>query len=94
MRREPQPRGRQNRIWLLGVSPSADGLALLLCRKSRWTRSDPVFCVAERTWNFPSLGLIGLDPTALFLSWDCLQYHDRSQTYTAVDSEGLGRSAE
>lgn len=91
---EPQPRGRQNYIWLVGVSPSADEQALLLCRKSRWTRGDPVFCVAERTWNFPSLGLIGLDPTALFLSWDRLQYHDGSQTYTAVDSEVLRRSAE
>lgn len=78
----------------VAVSPSADELALLLCRKSRWTGSDPVFCVAERTWNFPSLGLIGLDPTAPFLSWGCLQYHDGSRTYTAVDSEGLGRSAE
>lgn len=65
---EPRPRGRQNCIWPVGVSPSADELALLLCRKSRWTGSDPVFCVAERTCNFPSLGLIGLDPTAPFLS--------------------------
>lgn len=91
---EPQSRGGQNCIWLVGVSPSADELALLLFRKSRWTGSDPVCCVAERTWNFPSLGLIGLDPAAIFLSWDCLQYHDGSQTYTAVDSEGPGRSAE
>lgn len=76
-----------------GISPVTDELALFLCRKSRWTGSDPVGCIAARTWNFLSLGLIGPDPTTLSLSWDCLLYHGGPWTYTAVDSEGPGRSA-
>lgn len=75
-----------------GFLLTIDELALFLCRKSRCPGSDPVGCNAEGTWNLLSLGLIGLEPTPVSLSWDCLRYHGGSRTYTALDSEGLDRS--